>query len=381
MVSRLIEHIRELCALPGPPGREEAVRERIAEILRPSADALRSDAFGNLIARHSAVDTVPHILIECHMDEVGIVVQSVEPGGAVRFEKVGLVADAAFPGQEMDLLTEDGALHRGVVNIRAGHLQALHGQEHPGVREMWIDLGGLDGEAVRALGIGPGTQGVFHSPFREMSGGAWKSKAVDNRAGCSLCIEAFLNTKSLSNRLRLTAAFCVQEELGGRGASVLSASHTIGRQAPNLAIVIDTVGAEGPDGVADARGVRLGGGPVLRRYDFSPGSRLGHVPPRALTAWVRGAARKAGVPLQEDAFVGTFTDAATLSRSIPGGLATVNLNLPRRNAHSPSEIFLESDLDAMAALIGALLRAAAGGDYPKVGKDYKDSPPPDAMKG
>ena len=40
-----------------------------------------------------------------------------------------------------------------------------------------------------------------------------------------------------------------------------------------------------------------------------------------------------------------------------------------------------SGLDAMATLIGALLRAAAGGDYPKMGKDYKDSPPPDAMKG
>jgi len=372
MVSRLLENLRGLCALPGPPGREEAVRERIAKTLSPSADVLCSDAFGNLIAHHSAVETAPHILIECHMDEVGIVVQDIESGGAVRFEKVGLIADAVFPGQEIDLLTEDGLLHRGIVNIRAGHLQSLYGQEHPSIREMWIDLGGLDGEAVRALGVGPGTQGVFHSPFQEIAGGAWKSKAVDNRAGCALCIEAFLSTKALSNSLRLSAAFCVQEELGGRGASVLSISHTIGQHAPNLAIVIDTVGAEGPGGMADTRGVHLGGGGVLRRYDNSPESRLGHVAPRELVAWVRDSAKEVDVPLQEDAFVGTFTDASTLSRSVPGGLATVTLNLPRRNAHSPSEIFLETDLNAMSTLIGTLLRAASRGDYPKMGKNYKE---------
>ncbi len=373
MASRLLDHMRELCALPSPPGREGIVRDRIAGILAPVADILRSDAFGNLIARHSAVDTVPHVLIECHMDEVGLVVHTVEPGGAVRFDKVGLVADAVFPGQAFDLLTGDGTLHRAVVNIRAGHLQALGGQEHPTTREMWLDLGGLDGEGVRALGIGPGTPGVFHSPFEEMAGGVWKSKAVDNRAGCALCIEAFLSSVALANRLRLSAAFCVQEELGGRGASVLSTSVTAGRHAPDLAIVIDTVGAEGPEGVADAMGTRLGGGPVLRRYDFSPGSRLGHIPPDELVDWVRRTADSAGVALQEDAFVGTFTDAATLSRSLPGGLPTVVLNLPRRNAHSPSEMFMESDLDALAALIGSLLRTTAEGDYPNLGKDYKES--------
>ena len=144
----------------------------------------------------------------------------------------------------------------------------------------------------------------------------------------------------------------------------------MGRKAPDLAIVLDTVAAEGPEGVNDARGVRLGAGPVLRRFDHHPPSRLGHVPPPEMVAWVRGAAKSAGITLQEDAFLGTFTDAATLSRSLPGGLATVALNLPRRYSHSPAEIFMGSDLEALAALIGALLRAAADGDYPVLGTDY-----------
>ncbi len=370
MTSPLLERMKHLCALPGPPGREGAVRDALAEFLKDTADVLRTDPFGNLIAQHRAVDTVPHLLIQCHMDEVGLVVLGVEPGGAVRFEKVGLVADAVFPAREVDLLAEDGSLHRGVVNVRSGHLQALHGQEHPTASEMWIDLGAVDGEAVRERGIGPGTLGVFHSPFQEMGGGAWKSKAVDNRSGCSLCAEAFLNAGALGNRLRLSAAFCVQEEVGARGAAVLDVTKTMARKGPDLAIVLDNVPAEGPEGVQDALGARIGAGPVLRRFDHSPASRLGHVASPEMIAWVRETARSAGVPLQEDAFVGTFTDAATLSMSQPGGLPTVNLNLPRRYSHSPAEMFVETDLEALAALLGALIRSVADGNVPGRGIDF-----------
>ncbi|MEE9274347.1 MAG: hypothetical protein V3V62_03440, partial [bacterium] len=206
MVSPLLERMRSLCALPGPPGREGAVRDALAEMLQGTADVLREDPFGNLIAHRRGPEGAPHLLIQCHMDEVGILVTGVEAGGAVRFEKVGLVADAVFPGREVELLAENGALHRGVVNIRSGHLQALQGQEHPTPAQMWIDLGFLNGEEIRALGIGPGTPGVFHGSFTALGGESWKSKAVDNRSGCALCAEAFLIAAPLAGRLGLSAA-------------------------------------------------------------------------------------------------------------------------------------------------------------------------------
>ena len=374
MGSPLLERIRALAALPGPPGREAAVRLALAEMLRPAAEVLREDAIGNLIAQRRGPEGAPHLLIECHMDEVGLVVREVEPGGAVRFEKVGLVADAVLPGRDVDLLTEDDALHRGVVNITAGHLQALQGQEHPTPSQMWIDTGLGDGEAVRALGIGPGTLAVFVGPFEALGGGAWKSKAVDNRVGCALCVEALQNAELLKDRLTLTVAFCVQEEVGARGASVLSVETACGGPPPDAAVVLDTLNAKGPAEASDAGGVRLGGGPVLRRYDHErtiPESLHGHIAPQGMVAFVREAAAGAGVSLQEDVFVASFTDAATLSRSRPGGIPTANVNLPRRYAHSPVELFMESDLEDMTALVTALLRAAAEGKLPPSVIDHK----------
>ena len=371
MPSPLIERMRALCALPGPPGHEGAVREAIAQMLLPSADRLRHDAIGNLLAQQRANEGAPHLLLQSHMDEVGVVVTGVEPGGAVRFDKVGLLADSVFPGREIDLLAPDGALHRGIVNIRGGHQQFLHGDDHPAPAQMWIEMGGRDGAAIRKLGIGPGAMGLFHSPFADLGGGVWKSKAIDNRSGCALCIEAFLNARPLAGSLRLTAAFCVQEEIGARGASVLNVTHTMGGKQPELAVILDGVVGDGPEGTPDARGVRMGGGPALRRYDHHPMNFLGHIVPPEAVAWVKETAQRAGVPLQEHAMIGSFTDAATLSRSLPGGLTVIPLALPRRFAHTPVEVFHESDLEALSALVGALIRRVADGDFPTPGRDYK----------
>ena len=89
MPSPLIERMKTLCSLPGPPGHEGAVRDAIAEMVKDSASELRRDGIGNLIACHEANEAAPHLLLECHMDEVGFIVTNVEAGGAIQLRKSG----------------------------------------------------------------------------------------------------------------------------------------------------------------------------------------------------------------------------------------------------------------------------------------------------
>ena len=65
------------------------------------------------------------------MDEVGLIVTSVEAGGAIRFEKVGLVADAVFPGREVALLTLDGHLHKASSTCEAGTFKPCRDKNAP----------------------------------------------------------------------------------------------------------------------------------------------------------------------------------------------------------------------------------------------------------
>ena len=46
----MIELMKQLCALPGPSGCEDAVREFVLEKVKPFADEMKTDAIGNIMA-------------------------------------------------------------------------------------------------------------------------------------------------------------------------------------------------------------------------------------------------------------------------------------------------------------------------------------------
>lgn len=45
----MIELMKQLCALPGPSGCEDTVREFVLKKVKPFADEMRTDAIGNIM--------------------------------------------------------------------------------------------------------------------------------------------------------------------------------------------------------------------------------------------------------------------------------------------------------------------------------------------
>jgi putative aminopeptidase FrvX len=66
------------------------------------------------------------------------------------------------------------------------------------------------------------------------------------------------------------------------------------------------------------------------------------------------AARRANVPYQLAVTAGGVTDAA-VAHQAAGGIATLQINLPRRYSHSPVETLDLSDLAAAIALAEELV--------------------------
>ena len=54
----MIELVKQLCALPGPSGCEDAVREFVLEKVKPFADEIKTDAIGN-------IKDIFHCLLNC----------------------------------------------------------------------------------------------------------------------------------------------------------------------------------------------------------------------------------------------------------------------------------------------------------------------------
>lgn len=75
----MLELIKELCAIPGVSGREDAVREYIIGKIEGHAE-YHVDALGNLIVFKKGKKPANHkVMLDAHMDEVGFIITGITP--------------------------------------------------------------------------------------------------------------------------------------------------------------------------------------------------------------------------------------------------------------------------------------------------------------
>jgi len=103
---KLDDVILELCAAAGPAGFEESVSRLIEDKLRPYVDEIKSDVMGNLIAvKRCGKENAPSVLLDAHMDEIGLMVTGHE-NGYLRFNSLGGIDPRMLPAAEVTVLTE-----------------------------------------------------------------------------------------------------------------------------------------------------------------------------------------------------------------------------------------------------------------------------------
>ncbi|MBC8099289.1 MAG: M42 family peptidase, partial [Armatimonadetes bacterium] len=130
---------KRLCETWGPSGYEHHVRALIQAEVAELADDIRVDALGNLICRVGSGGT--KILIDAHMDEIGIMATFNEPkSGYLRFAEIGGLKRSALVGSRVRF--EDGTL--GVVNAHD-----LQGNSLPDIDHFYIDVS--DGSDARRI--------------------------------------------------------------------------------------------------------------------------------------------------------------------------------------------------------------------------------------
>ncbi|MFN3741997.1 MAG: M42 family peptidase, partial [Anaerolineales bacterium] len=82
--------LERLCNAVAVSGDETEVRQIVLDEVKPSADEVRVDALGNVLAiRRARQENALRVMLAAHMDEVGFMLVADDGDGLYRFETVG----------------------------------------------------------------------------------------------------------------------------------------------------------------------------------------------------------------------------------------------------------------------------------------------------
>ena len=244
-------------------------------------------------------------------------------------------------GQHVTLRTRTGE-RPGVIGKGPRHLMSETDLGRASkIEDLWVDIGARDAEDAFSM-IEIGDPLVIDRPPAELANGRIASRALDNRTGAWVVLEAARRAAEAGSlRVPLIAGAPVMEETLMDGARAMA--HAV---APAVAIVVDVTHASDIPGL-DRGGtgrVRLGHGPVLTRgLGLHPG----------LEARLEDAARGADIPWQLEAMHvtgSTYTDVDGALDALAGTAAAL-VSIPLRHMHSPAEVCALDDLDHAAELI------------------------------
>jgi putative aminopeptidase FrvX len=337
----MIELFKRLVETPGGSGFEEKVIETVASELKRRLPDVSIDPMGNVVGKLGRGKR--SVMVCVHSDEVGMLIKYIDPKGYIYFDLNGMIDERVLLSTQVDICTDQG-VYTGVVGVKNRHLLTAEDLKRPiRLSDLWIDVGAASAEEVKKWGIEIGDPIVFHPNFQKIGEETIISKAIDNRAGCTLLIDLAQRMKSRKVDYQLFFVAAVQEEIGSRGAKVIAQT-----LAPDMAIVIDTVPASDPITPPQQATAECGKGPVIRSMDVNA-LGWGTIYSKKLRKRLRTTAEKNGIPHQKDV-ARTWTDAATIhtsGRGIPCG----GLYIPRRYSHSPTELVKWSDVERTADLL------------------------------
>lgn len=323
----------DLLDVPAPSGFERPAAEVWSSAAASFAET-GSDRLGGRFARVNPQHE-PIVAVCGHLDEIGLIVRSVDKHGLVKFGPIGGWEVAVLAGQRVTIATKDGAV-AGTVGQLAPHQVAEERRDKRlKYEDLWVDIGASGPDEANGL-VRPGDPVVLEAKPHVFPNGRVMTRAADNRLGCFVALEVARRCEGMA--CQVVAVATGTEETDGAGAGAMAAG-----LRPDVACVIDVTPTSDVPGEHDEETV-LGGGPVITIGGFStPG----------LAREVIAAAHGAGIEIQVNAAGGpTWTDADAVIRAADG-VPTVVVSIPTRYLHSPGELFDMADVMATIELLVA----------------------------
>ncbi len=318
--------MKRLTEAHGPSGREDSTRKLIIDLIKDHVEGYEIDKVGNLIAWKGKGDP---IVLDAHMDEIGIVVTNEIKEGFYRIEPVGGLSP--YVALSRRFVFENGVI--GVVGLEGETID----ERKKNVSNLTFDNLYLDtfGEKLEI-----GSFGVYESSYVER-GKLASSKAMDDRVGCAILVEV---AKRLERpKRKVYFAFSIQEEIGLVGASVLAYPLDVIE-----AIAVDVTDSGDTPKALKRHSMVLGKGPALKVKDRAS------ISDRKILEKLKKIAQENSIPYQMEVLTIGGTDAAALMRT-KSGIPSATVSIPTRYIHTPVETIHLDDFENTVRLLVSYL--------------------------
>lgn len=281
-----------------------------------------------------------HILLDAHLDRIGLIVTGITDDGFIRVAACGGVDRRTLNGQEVTVHGKEDLF--GVIASTPPHLQSGDNERKATELEnVIIDIGLSKDEAQKYVALGDRI--TINSEFNELLGDFVSCGALDDRAGVCVILRALELLKNKPHK-KITAVFSSREETSEAGAKAAA----FNADADEF-IAVDVSFAKTPDSEVSKCGI-IENGPMIGvspslSYEMSEELKL--------------IAQKNNIPYQLEimgGLTGTNADSMTVSR---GGAKSGLISIPQKYMHTGVEVVSVKDVENCARLIAAYILGGA----------------------
>lgn len=333
----------------GVSGDETAVAAVLRKEMEGLFDEYIEDPMGNQMFIKYGKNRDKKLVFSAHMDEIGYIINYIEPNGIARFFPVGYHDDRTAINQDMVVITDDGSKVYGVTGSKPAHI--MDPEDHEKVikiEDLYVDFGTESAEETRALGVEIGCYMAFAREGYVLNGGKYYTgKSIDDRAGLAVLVEALKALKDEELEYTVVMAGTTQEEVGMRAGGPVA-----NRLNPELFIALDVTLTGGTPGVDESKcSCLMGKGPAVKYFDWDAIlGATGNNVPRKLTNKIINVAKKHNIPFQREVITGGGTDA--WSASMAGGSCLAGgISIPQRYMHTAVGTVNLDDLEMTVDLL------------------------------
>ena len=329
----MMQALARLSACRAPSGFEGEAARTAAELLAPLVDQVSIDRAGNVVGvRRCGRPGARRLLLDAHLDEIGLIVTGVEEG-FLRFRSIGGVDPRMLPDREVVVCTPDPL--PGVIACLPPHvLSREDAQKSVPIKDLFIDVGMTQAQAARRIPVG--TPVVFRADCFALGNGQACGKSLDDRA----CFVTLLRAAELLWDAPLDVDLYIlgstREETNGAGAKTAAFA-----LKPDWCVAVDVTHGATPD-APKAKTFPLGSGPAIG---------VGPSMSRWMTRRLLDRAKALDMSFRQEVMTGHTGTNGWYFQISREGVPTAVLSLPLKYMHSPIEAVSLADMEQVARLL------------------------------